>query len=779
MMNQSHRVYETLGIDGLITSRLSPAQIQRVFAQAQGSKTPSKSGSSTPSKPRSSHPPTKPESPFATPSFLRGGSTTKAWSVEDSELFNEQTIFSPAAAKPAPKMEQFVESHVILDSPLLISGDLPIINFENNAVDLEPIGQLAIPEQERAIIDDLLYVIMVSSIRNMQGMQGDYIKRESLSPFTSTYTAISSVKYTLDPSLDTSLSDLVRRILPLATHTALIQEYTTQASSYSAGRCGNALASALSQIHHELLLLVAQLEGESGLPRLYYYLGPSIATMQVCNSLVIDIISAGPIVGSALLNIISQRRVMASGDANAVKIMTHLEESACAPYILMLTGWIDRGVIDGDEWGEFCIDERGDIEVPMTRAGVLAGKGDGDIEDWWWESRYTLKGVVSLFLKGVEGRVLLAGKYLNVLRACGGDVKGAEKAIEQFVGRKEAVIDHSRFWKQVDVAYTAANRGLLDMLFNQQCLVARLWYYDDFNMDSSIKRYFLLDQSDYLTPFLDLALPDLTSLAASKVSISKMRSLLEVVLGNPASVCANDLYKDDLDVEFGNANLFDQMERINSVSGGEAPPAQPKHSNNVKGMFNFLILGVDAFHLAYKVSFPLSIVLSQGVIVKYQLIFRFLFLCKYVDYRLNSGWVGQVWSRPRGAPAKKTTTRPPLTPKRSGIMTPERKATPVRRATSHGSLTHPQIKTLNEVKPRLCVLSNRMSVFIQQFLYYACYEVIEPNWKVFVEGLGACESVEGLIASQHGFLDSVVRECMLSNTKLLKVCYWGYLICRL
>jgi hypothetical protein len=94
----------------------------------------------------------------------------------------------------------------------------------------------------------------------------------------------------------------------------------------------------------------------------------------------------------------------------------------------------------------------------------------------------------------------------------------------------------------------------------------------------------LLDQSDYLTPFLDLALPDLTSLPASKVSISKMRSLLEVVLGNPASVCANDLYKDDLDVEFGNANLFDQMERINSVSGGDAAPHPVKQSSNVKGI---------------------------------------------------------------------------------------------------------------------------------------------------------------------------------------------------
>jgi hypothetical protein len=135
-----------------------------VFAQAQGSsKTPSKSSSlSTPTKQAKQS-----DSPFATPSFLRGGSTTKAWSVEDSELFNEQTIFSPAAPKPVIKMDQIVvEKHIVLDSPLSMcggggGGDLPSVNFKNEPVELDPIGKLLLPDQERAIIDDLLFVIMV------------------------------------------------------------------------------------------------------------------------------------------------------------------------------------------------------------------------------------------------------------------------------------------------------------------------------------------------------------------------------------------------------------------------------------------------------------------------------------------------------------------------------------------------------------------------------------------------------------------------------------------
>lgn len=316
----------------------------------------------------------------------------------------------------------------------------------------------------------------------------------------------------------------------------------------------------------------------------------------------------------------------------------------------------------------------------------------------------------------------------------------------------------------------------------------------------------MLDQSDFLTPFLDLALPDLVSMSSSKISASKMRSLLEVVLGNPASVSASDIYKDDLDIEFGNANLFDQMERINSVRGGDIPTAPPtsskvvkKTSDSVKGTYALIFflqtLGIDSFHLAYRVNFPLSIILSQGVIVKYQLIFRFLFLCKYLDYRLSSGWVGQSWSRPRGAPPRKRKSTPPsgsLTPKRSGMnltstggkVSAASSPVSVRRAASTSalggggfSLQHPQIATLNEFKPRLCMLNTRMHTFIKELIYFACYEVVEPHWADFLKDMSANSSsgdgaVQDVISRQHAFLDTCIRECMLSNTKLLKV--WRY-----
>lgn len=176
---------------------------------------------------------------------------------------------------------------------------------------------------------------------------------------TDPYSQITSRKYSLDSAIDTSLRQLSLRILPLATHAALVNQFIQLRQAWAAGRCGNALASALQDICNQLILLIAQLEAEQrslGLQRLFYYLGPSIATFLACHNLIIDIISAKEYIsGSALINMISDRRAISAGDENAYKLYTLLEQAAAKPYLHMLQAWIQTGVIPGDEYGEFCI----------------------------------------------------------------------------------------------------------------------------------------------------------------------------------------------------------------------------------------------------------------------------------------------------------------------------------------------------------------------------------------------------------------------------------------
>lgn len=92
----------------------------------------------------------------------------------------------------------------------------------------------------------------------------------------------------------------------------------------------------------------------------------------------------------------------------------------------------------------------------------------------------------------------------------------------------------------------------------------------------------MLDQSDYLTHFLDVA-HDHLSKPASEVSLQKLNSLLELVVRTPSTVSSADPYKEDLVVELSNMSLFDQLTRINSMVGID----MKKHLQNLRAGKSF------------------------------------------------------------------------------------------------------------------------------------------------------------------------------------------------
>jgi gamma-tubulin complex component 2 len=79
-----------------------------------------------------------------------------------------------------------------------------------------------------------------------------------------------------------------------------------------------------------------------------------------------------------------------------------------------------------------------------------------------------------------------------------------------------------------------------------------------------------------------------------------------------------------------------------------------------------------------------------------------------------------------------------------------------------------------------------MLVFVQQLLYFCTAEVIEPNWVGLMERVNGAEDANGSEETVNGtkqanrtvdelmqdhvdFLDTCLKECMLTQAKLLKV----------
>lgn len=82
-----------------------------------------------------------------------------------------------------------------------------------------------------------------------------------------------------------------------------------------------------------------------------------------------------------------------------------------------------------------------------------------------------------------------------------------------------------------------------------------------------MKHFFFLDQSDFLTNFLDLATTELRK-PSKAASLVKLQSLLDLAVRNPASSSSLDPYKDDLKVTMQSQGLYDWLLKIVSRTGG-------------------------------------------------------------------------------------------------------------------------------------------------------------------------------------------------------------------
>ena len=144
-----------------------------------------------------------------------------------------------------------------------------------------------------------------------------------------------------------------------------------------------------------------------------------------------------------------------------------------------------------------------------------------------------------------------------------------------------------------------------------------------------------------------------------------------------------------------------------------------------------LTSGVNALQLDYTVPFPLSLVISRKAVLRYQLLFRHLLALKHIEQLLTSAWIDHV-----------------------------------KTATWRNRSSHIRVE---KWKSRVWALRSRMLVFIQQLSYFCTNEVIEPNWLNLQSRLEKVTTVDELMQDHIDFLDTCLKECMLTNSKLLRV----------
>ncbi|KAL1700007.1 Spc98 family-domain-containing protein [Schizophyllum commune] len=659
----------------------------------------------------------------------------------------------------------------------------------------EALDHVPIEIQEAMILEDLLYVLM--------GIEGTHITHHpDYSPEDD--DPLQGIRFVPAPSLDASLRDLVERILPLGTYYTAITAFIEQRSVLDYGLVNHALCASIRGMLKDYQTLLSQLEHafntspQFSLQKLWFYVHPTVHTLSLIYHLILelgaadnappDYSSSGSsedsadaelaardealgmggaklkavlseavagtgdedilVKGGEVLSILHDRMQAMSGDPTATVVYGTLLRDAGRPYVTMLRVWIRTGRLD-DPYEEFLVKES-----RFINRGIL----EMDYTDEYWERRYTLRdgstvsgakrqhagippprpmtgrmpggACIPPALDRWKHKILLAGKYLNVIRECGIEITQDPAQTNE----DDLAMDDDQLYAFLDAAYTHANRTLLQLLIRDQALIPRL---------RSLKRFFFLAQSTFLTHLLDLAHTELRK-SAKSASIVKLQSLLDLAL-NTDMQGEDAAYREDVRVTMAGSGLYEWLIKVVSVSGvgglaggGDEYEANGHHMVDEHGGGSARkdkkdekpMLAIDALTLDYTVKFPLSLVISRKTILRYQLLFRFLLHLKHVEQSLSAMWI-------------------------------EQKAAPWRRAVP----SHPEFERW---RSRVFLLRARMLSFVQQILAFATFEVLEPNWRELERKLEKVQTVDQLLRDHVDFLDTCLKECMLTSSKLLK-----------
>ncbi|GAA5873861.1 hypothetical protein JCM3774_000705 [Rhodotorula dairenensis] len=476
----------------------------------------------------------------------------------------------------------------------------------------------------------------------------------------------------------------------------------------------------------------------------------------------------GPSLGGETLFLLSNLLTRTAGNPAAHELYSHLLLRASQPYARILIGWISTGRLE-DRWDEFCVREQG---------GFSTGTLDADYTDEYWERRYTLRNrtssaaaatasssaaaamgkapiksfslddrprerglaggaVIPLFLEPWEDMILLAGKYLNVIRECGIEVEVPDAA-ESEGEREDGLIDmqDESFCKRIEAAYTYANKTLLKLLLEEEHLLSRL---------ETIKQCFFINHGDVFTHFLDMAKQELNR-KKKRIVQERLQTQLDLALlrSTPASAQGqnnSDGFKDDLRIVFEDVTVADWLLKVvnqtGALVGPDGTPVDMHDAGRRSGGAEKQAkdapepIGWDVFNLDYSVKFPLSLVLSRKSITYYQMIFRHLLRLRQLERIFQDTWT-------------------------------EHLKTPSWRNRS----PYPELQSW---KGRVFALRARMYDFIQQMFDFAVSEVLEVRWGELRKKLERCETVDQLLKDHDNFLNTCTNECLLTNEKLLEL----------
>jgi len=571
-----------------------------------------------------------------------------------------------------PKVKTLFDTRPNLTANFLMSGaDTPMMVKDSMSC-LKGVPAMS---QETLLLQELLYCLLGNGGQHIVPTRGS-----------------SGVTFSLDRDIDQSLQALIMRLLPLATNYSNVVSWCEEIDRTD-GLVNQALSAALELLLHDYRLLVCQLEQSLArdkltLHQLHHMLQSSKHCMEILSQLVLDI-QARQATGGTTLSILHSKLVHCGSDPKSEKIVQFLTELAAKPFFETLSKWLYRGVII-DPGKDFFVEDHEVVDRTCLPT---------EYNDDYWEKRYCLRmDKVPAFLSRYADTILRTGKYLNVIQQCDKTARWPDIVPLQYLHNPEHY--QAVFLK----AHQFASTTLLQLLLNDRDLIGHL---------KSVKKYFLMEQGDFICQFLDLCESELSQ-PVDCVEPARLESLLEMAART--STANSDQYKDNLCVALLPYDLEFQMGKILAIDTAEEGEFQSCDTS--------LLSGMDAFAFGYQVEWPVSLVLNHKALAQYQMIFRHFFYCKHIERLLSAVWITN----------KQTKFLPG----------------------DQFKVYHPAFG-----------LRQKMLNLIQNLSYYMCVEVVEPAWNSLVTSIAECTTIDEVLAKHGDFLNCCLHDCLLSSPQLL------------
>lgn len=610
--------------------------------------------------------------------------------------------------------------------------------------------------QEALIVKDLLYVLL--------GLEGSYIRySEKYDPSISRLRLLGP-DYKINKHLDASLKDVTKRVVHLAKMYSALTSFTEFYNTYSYGKV---IQSFVYEVRQFLKLYIRFLDNmeqnykfnkgfnlrvfeqdlltniTAKMTHLYeivqtiYRMNTErgkISEESVFDNFIqnirhdlkntgsIDLLSDSSthsvVKGGLVLQIVQERMDEYSGDLKSFEFLTHLLNNISRSYIDMLNDWITKGVID-DPNSEFFITTNLAHDFKLNSLN----------SERYWDSKFVIKkdGLPKQFQDPeIQLKVLLTGKYLNVLKECG-------VTLDSFTTEKVSSLNNNNLYLILEQAYLFANKLILDLFLRG---------YDFKQTLMNLQRYYMLNNSANISEFLTMSLHEFKK-QSTHASLSRLKRVFGTVFGEKSDLVfqlinlvieKEPIYNylleilkvEAIDAEKAlSANNFDSIKNLISetLDVDKEANQESKSTENLRA--------INYFTIDVILPFPLNLIATRTVMIQYQLIFRHLMNLHYTDKQLDDTWFeinkNKIWKYKNfGTPLPKWITR---------------------------------VRSLHD----------RMKDFIKNYFGFLVNDIIEFNWKELMIKLDKVQDFEQLSQLIQSFLNTVLKSSILTTEKLIKI----------